>query len=392
MVAHRSPSDSQPDQPQRLRIGLFTETFLPKIDGVVNILQLLLRYLASEGHEAILFAPSGGPSEFAGFRVVPVNGITAPYYTELKFNFPRSDSFRTLHRFQPDLVHVLHPFVLGPFGMRMARRLGVPVLASYHTDIARYAAFYGQGFLTGFLRRYATYLHNQATLTVCPSSVLRDDLRRQGIRRVRWWRRGIDTDLFSAGPVDPKVREELTQGHPDDFLVLNVGRHAPEKGLFGLRDRLFPMEGLRLAFVGDGPSHAELRAWYAGTPTAFTGYRYGEDLVAAYRAADLFVFPSTTETFGLVALEAMACRLPVIAARRGGITDTVAHNHNGLLFDPENPGEIREQVRQMKDNRSLLQSFAEAGWQHALRQDWRSTMDQLVGFYRMALRQHGIFG
>ena len=392
MVAHGSPTESKTDEPLRLRIGLFTETFLPKIDGVVNVLQLLLRYLASEGHEAILFAPSGGPGEFAGFRVVPVNGITAPYYTELKFNFPRADSFRTLQQFRPDLVHVVHPFVLGPFGMRMARRLGVPVVASYHTDIARYAAFYGQGFLTGFLRRYATGLHNRATLTVCPSSVLRDDLRRQGIRRVRWWRRGIDTKLFSAGPVDPKVRAELTQGHPEDFLILNVGRHAPEKGLVELRDRLFPMQGVRLALVGDGPNHAELKAWYAGTPTTFTGYRYGEDLVAAYRAADLFVFPSTTETFGLVALEAMACGLPVIAARRGGITDTVAHGRNGLLFDPENPDEIRAQIKAMRDDRARLESFAEAGWQHARRQSWHSTMDQLVGYYRTALRQHRIFG
>lgn len=375
-----------------LRIGLFTETFLPKVDGVVNILQLMLRHLAAEGHHAILFAPAGGPSEFAGFPVLPVNGVTAPCYNELKLNYPMRTTYRRLARFQPDLVHTLHPFVLGPFAMRMGRRLQVPVVASYHTDIARYVSFYGQSALTNAIWAYERHLHNQATLTLCPSSVLRDDLRRQGFQRVRWWHRGIDTQFYAAGPADRAVREELTQGHPDDFLVLNVGRHAPEKGLFSLRDSLFPLAGVRLALVGAGPSHAALKEWYAGTPTVLTGYRFGDDLIAAYRAADAFVFPSTTETFGLVALEAMACRLPVIAARKGGITDSVRHMQTGLLFDPEIPAQIRDYVRDLRDDRALAHQLAGAGWHHAQSQSWQRTMDQLIGFYRTALRQHRIFG
>lgn len=374
-----------------LRVGLFTETFLPKVDGVVNILQLVLRHLAAKGHQAILFAPSGGPSEFAGFPVIGVPGIRAPYYSELKLNFPRRGTFHILQRFRPDLLHVLHPFVLGPFGMRIARRLHIPVVASFHTDLARYARFYGSGLMTNAIWAYERCLHNRATLTLCPSSILRDDLRRHGLRRVRWWRRGIDTQFYSQGPACPDVRMELTQGNPDDLLVLNVGRHAPEKGLFGLRDSLFPLEGVRLALVGDGPSHAELQAWYAGTPTVFTGYRFGQDLIATYRSADLFVFPSTTETFGLVALEAMACHLPVIAARKGGVQDTVVHNRNGLLFDPENPGQIRTYVQALRDDRARRQALAEAGWQHAQNQSWQRTMDQLIDFYHLALRQHRLF-
>ena len=375
----------------RLRIGLFTETFLPKVDGVVNILQLVLRYLASEGHQAILFAPPGSPPECAGFPVISVNGVTAPYYRELKLNYPTRETFRILKRFAPDLIHVVHPFALGPFGMRMARKLRVPVVASFHTDIARYARFYRTGHLTNAIWAYERFLHNCATLTLCPSRALRDDLRSHGFRRVRWWHRGIDTQFFSTGPVPPAVRRELTQGHPHELLVLNVGRHAPEKGLFELRDNLFPMAGVRLALVGDGPSHRELKAWYAGTPTVFTGYRYGADLINAYRAADVFVFPSTTETFGLVALEAMACRLPVIAARKGGITDSIRHGQTGLLFDPDRPDQIRLYVQALRDNRGQLDALAQSGWLHAQRQSWRRTMDQLVGYYRLALRQHRVF-
>ncbi len=375
-----------------LRIGLFTETFLPKVDGVVNILQLVLRHLAAKGHHALLFAPAGGPTEFAGFPVIPVNGVTVPYYSELKLNYPMRDTFRALSRFRPDLVHTLHPFVLGPFGMRMGRRLGIPVVASYHTDIARYVSFYGLSALRSAIWTYERHLHNQATLTLCPSSVMRDDLRHQGFQRVRWWHRGIDTQFYTAGPVDMEVRRELTQGHPHDFLVLNVGRHAPEKGLFGLRDNLFPLDGVRLALVGAGPSHEDLKQWYAGTPTVLTGYRYGDDLIAAYRAADAFVFPSTTETFGLVALEAMACRLPVIAARKGGVTNSVKHMRTGLLFDPATPGQIRDYVCRLRDDRALAHQLATTGWQHAQNQSWQRTMDQLIDFYRLALRQHRIFG
>lgn len=377
--------------PAPLRIGLFTETFLPKVDGVVNILQLVLRHLASEGHHTIVFAPAGSPEECLGFPVMSMNGVTLPFYRELKLNYPHADTFRVLRRFQPDLVHAVHPFFLGPFGMRMGRRLGVPVVASYHTDLARYATFYGGQALTGALWRYERFLHNRATLTLCPSNVLREDLRAQGIRRVRRWNRGIDTQFYSAGPADPAVRMELTAGNPHEFLILNVGRHAPEKGLFGLRDSLFPLDGVRLALVGDGPSHQALREWYADTPTVFTGYRYGSALIDAYRAADMFVFPSTTETFGLVALEAMACRLPVVAARKGGVTDTIDHDRNGLLFDPERPAQIREHVRRLRDHPDQRHTLAAAGWRHAQRQSWQKTMDQLVGFYRLAQRQHRIF-
>ena len=388
-MALSDESNIHPDKP--LRIGLFTETFLPKVDGVVNILQLMLRYLADRRHQAILFAPAGGPTEFSGIPVIGVNGITNPYYNELKLSFPTKDTFPILKRFRPDLIHTLHPFSLGPFGMQMARKLNIPAVASFHTDVARYARFYGSGFLTDGLWAYERHIHNQATLTLCPSSILRDDLRRHGFERVRWWHRGIDTQHFSEGPVNPSVREELTDGHPEELLILNVGRHAPEKGLFDRRDYLFPTPGVRLALVGDGPSHSELRSWYDGTPTVFTGYRFGAELIAAYRSADIFLFPSTTETFGLVALEAMACRLPVIAANKGGLTDSIKHQQTGLLFDPEEPAQIRNFVELLRDDGATRRRLADAGWKHAQNQSWQRTMDQLVGFYRTAMRLHKVF-
>jgi glycosyltransferase involved in cell wall biosynthesis len=229
-------------------------------------------------------------------------------------------------------------------------------------------------------------LHNQASVNLCPSTTVRSELRRQGFRRVRWWKRGIDTDLFTPGEAKPEVRNWLTDGHPDDFLVINVGRQAPEKQLELLRETLFPAQGVRLALIGDGPSHQRLRKVFADTPTVMTGYLRGQALVEAYRAADAFIFPSTTETFGLVALEAMACRLPVIAARTGGVLDTVIDGYNGLFYDPERPHEMRALIERLRDNPQLRNRLAENALAHARSRSWRATMDQLVDYYRAAVR------
>ncbi len=376
-----------------LRVAVFTETFLPKIDGIVSILTLMLRRLQELGHQAILFGPPGGPEEYAGAEIVGVGGPRFPFYPELRMNVPRPFVWRKLRDFRPDIVHVVNPIFLGPFGMLFARRLGVPTLASFHTDIARYAHHYGFGFGAPLLWRYMRAIHNAADVNLCPSTAIRQDLLAQGFRRVRWWKRGIDTDVFTPGPRDEAMRARLTGGHPDDFLVINVGRQSPEKGLKVLRDSIFPArgaqrdgQGVRLALIGGGPSHDDLREYFRDTPTTFPGYLRGDDLVAAYRAADAFIFPSTTETFGLVALEAMACRVPVIAARSGGVVDTVVDGYNGLFFDPNQPQQIGSLIRRLRDNPQERHEMAENALMHAQSRSWRATMDQLVDYYRTARR------
>jgi glycosyltransferase involved in cell wall biosynthesis len=372
--------------PERLKIAVFTETFLPKIDGIVSILCLMLQRLNELGHQVLLFGPPGGPAEYAGAEIVGVGGPRVPLYPELRINIPRRFVWEKVSAFKPDLVHVVNPFFLGPFGMSYARRLRVPVVASFHTDLARYAQAYGYGFVAPLLWRYMRTLHNRADLNLCPSTAIHADLRRQGFQRVRWWRRGIDTEQFTPGPADPDVRRQLSGGEPEKFLVVNVGRQAPEKRLHLLRDQLFPAENVRLALIGGGPSHEQLQRHFAGTPTVLPGYLRGQALVEAYRAADAFIFPSTTETFGLVALEAMACRVPVIAARTGGVLDTVQDGVNGFFFDPQQPQQMREQVLRLRDQPQLRQQLADNALRHARSRSWRATMDQLVGYYYTAQR------
>jgi glycosyltransferase involved in cell wall biosynthesis len=369
-----------------MKIALFTETFLPKLDGVVSILCLALQRLQHHQHQVLLFGPPGGPAEYAGAEIVGGGGPPLPFYPELRINIPRRGVWERLARFQPDLVHVVNPFFLGPFGLHYARRLGVPVLASFHTDIARYAQYYGGGFATPLLWAYLRLLHNRATLNLCPSTTVLKDLRTRGFRRVRWWHRGVDLARFSPGPPDSAMRARLSGGHPDELLVLYVGRHSPEKRLEILREPMAQLTGMRLALVGAGPSHEKLKELFQGTPTTFPGFLSGDDLVAAYRAADLFLFPSTTETFGLVALEAMACGAPVIAAKTGGVLDIVQDGINGLFFDPTQPAQIGQLVQRLRDDPTLRTTLAANALAHAQSRPWQSTMDQLIDYYHLARR------
>jgi glycosyltransferase involved in cell wall biosynthesis len=378
--------NSQFTIPHPLRIAVFTETFLPNIDGVVTILCLMLQRLEELGHKVILFGPPGGPPTYAGAEIVATGGPRLPFYPELRFNFPRRTTWEKLRAFQPDLVHAVNPVLLGPFGMAFARRLGIPVLASFHTHLPQYTAHYGAGWLAPLVWRYLRSLHNRAAVTLCSSSTLRGELRAHGFRRVRWWQRGVDTGRFSPGPVDPALRARLTDGHPADFLILNVGRQAPEKRLEVLRDQIFPNSGVRLALIGDGPSHEQLKRHYRGTPAVLPGYLRSQELVDAYRAADAFIFPSTTETFGLVALEAMACGLPVIAARTGGVLDTVVDGVNGFFYDPAQPTQMRPLVNHLRDDVVLRADLAAGALHHAQRCSWRATMDQLAEYYHRAIR------
>jgi glycosyltransferase involved in cell wall biosynthesis len=369
-----------------MKIAIFTETFLPKIDGVVTILCQVLERLQARGHQALLFGPPGGPREYAGAEIVGVGGPPLPFYPELRINIPRRFVWEKVQAFQPDLVHLAGPFFLGPFGLSYARRLGVPILASFHTHVPRYARYYGGGFIEPVLWAYLRAVHNQAQLNLCPSTETLKELRAHGFERVRWWQRGIDTERFSPGPRDAALRARLSGGHPDELLVLYVGRLSPEKRLELIRDPLFSVPGVRLAMVGGGPSAAQLQRHFRGTPTSFPGFLRGDDLVAAYRAADLFLFPSTTETFGLVALEAMACGTPVIAANTGGVLDIIRDQENGLLFDPANPGEIAGLVRRLQQEPGLHERLRERGLRHAHSRAWQATMDQLIDYYQMAVR------
>jgi len=370
-----------------MRIALFTETFLPKIDGVVNTLCHLLDHLKARGHESQLFAPAGGPDAYADTEVVGLKGMRFPWYRELTVLSPWARVGPQLEAFEPDLVHVLNPFFLGVAGLRWAARHDVPVVASYHTDVPGYLRRYGYGFLARPTWRYLRWLHDRAALNLCPSSVTLAELHREGFRNLELWTRGVDTEAFAPERRSDAWRQRLTNGDPEAPLLLYVGRLAPEKRVSWLRPMMEAVPGARLAIVGGGPSQLELERELSDTRTVFAGYLRGESLAAAYASADLFVFPSANETFGNVLLEAAASGLPSVAPRSGGVVDIVDDGETGRLVDPDDVKAFTSTVSTLVRDRAAARRMGEMARRRARERTWPAVLDGLLESYASRLRR-----
>ncbi|MCR9141971.1 MAG: glycosyltransferase family 1 protein [bacterium] len=365
-----------------MKIAYFTETFLPKVDGVVNTLCNLLDYLPERGHESLLFAPAGGPDRFAETRVMQMPGSPFPLYPEIKLVSPFTDVTEELYRYRPDVVHLLHPIALGFSGLRAAKALGIPVVMSYHTDLVAYARYFGFGALSQLVVRIERWIHNQADLNLCPSGPTLRELAGYGFERLKVWTRGVDTQRFSPARRDREMRMRLSGGETDKPLLLFVGRVSHEKRVHWLRSLIERVPGARLAIVGDGPARSEMEQLFAGTPTVFTGILRGEELARAYASADAFCFPSASETLGNVVLEAMASGLPVVAAGAGGPLDLIEHGRTGLLFDPNSEAAFADAVQKLVASGDFIRrAYSRAGREYAESRSWAAVHDRLLDDY-----------
>lgn len=364
-----------------MKIALFTETFLPKIDGIVTRLCYTVEYLQRFGHQVLIFCPEGGLTEYKGAEICGIEGFPLPLYPELKMAIPRPMIGEKLTQFQPDIIHVVNPAVLGLGGIYYGKKLAIPLLASYHTHLPKYLQHYGLGLLEPVLWELLKGIHNQAHLNLCTSTAMVEELINHGIIHVDLWQRGVDTELYQPDLASLEMRNHLSQNHPDDPLLLYVGRLGAEKEIEQIKPILAAIPKARLALVGDGPHRENLQQYFADTPTHFVGYLRGKTLAEAYSSADAFIFPSRTETLGLVLLEAMAAGTPVIAARSGGIPDIVTDGVNGYLFDPQDEqGAIKATQRLLAhpEERDTLRRQAR---QEAERWGWGAATQQLYRYY-----------
>jgi len=369
-----------------MRIALFTETFLPKVDGIVTRLSHTIDHLQRNGDSVLVIAPEGGITEYKGAKVYGVTGFPLPLYPELKMALPRPAIGYELEKFQPHIIHVVNPAVLGLAGIFHSKLHNIPLVASYHTHLPQYLHHYGLGMLEGFLWELLKAGHNQAALNLCTSTVMMEELTSHGIERVNLWQRGVDTELFHPDLASEEMRSRLSQNHPESHLLLYVGRLGAEKEIERIKPILEAIPAARLALVGDGPHRQALEKHFAGTNTNFVGYLTGRDLGSAFASADAFIFPSRTETLGLVLLEAMAAGCPVVAARSGGIPDIVTDGVNGYLFEPEADiqSAITATVRllEQKQEREIIRQNARL---EAELWGWASATRQLQDYYQKVL-------
>jgi phosphatidylinositol alpha 1,6-mannosyltransferase len=319
-----------------LRLAIASDTWAPQLNGVTRTLGRLVTEARRRGVDVRIFAPHdpasrGGDSGLTSFPSRPFWA-----YPQLRMAWPGGAALvKHWQVWRPDLVHAATPFGVGLAARAAARSLGIPFVTSYHTSLSQYAAFYHLGFLTNPGWAYLRWFHNSGLRTWCPSAAIADDLRHRGFRETAVWSRGVDASAFSPAWRSRAFREE--HGVRDaDLLVAYVGRIAREKGIDTLIEGVRCAVGkaevpMRLMMVGDGPYEAAARA-AAPPSTIFTGTLSGHALSTAFASADVFVFPSLTDTFGNVVLEAMASGVPVVGADCA-VTRELLAGGAGLLFD-----------------------------------------------------------
>jgi glycosyltransferase involved in cell wall biosynthesis len=376
-----------------MRIALFTETFLPKIDGIVTTLCETVRHLRALGHDVLVFAPDGGPSDFEGARILGMKGHAFALYPELRLSLPRASMRRQIQEFQPDLLHVADPTLLGIAALYYGGGahggvLHLPLVISYHTDLPAYLHYYKLGFLERYIWRWMRIRHNRATLNLCTALAMMDQLRQHGIPRVALWPGGVDTARFHPGRRSDAMRARLTGGHPESPLLVYVGRLSAEKDIERLRPILQALPGARLALVGDGPHHKALEEHFAGLPVYIAGFMRGDELAAAYASSDVFVMPSRTETLGLVVLEAMSSGLPVVGANAGGVPEMIADGETGSLFDTE--AEAIAAIRAYLDCPEKRRATGLAARAYAAEHSWKPATLTLLEHYRTACAEQNV--
>lgn len=372
-----------------LRIAFFAEVFLPKIDGVVTRLCHTFKHLVRFGHEVLVIAPEGGLSEYEGARIHGVKGFSFPLYPDIKLAIPRPSIGRALEEFQPDLIHAIHPVVLGASAFHYSKRYGVPLVVSYHAQLDKYLHYYGFGRFEPLFWKGTRSAYNVSDLALATSQAMVDLLRQQGLKRVELWQKGVDTETFTPDKATREMRERLTQGHPEEKLMIYIGRLSAEKDIEACRPVLQAIPGLRLALVGDGPHREKLKEYFAGTPTYFPGFLKGNDLAAAYASADIFFMASRTETLGLVVLEAMAAGCAVVAADEGGIPDIVRDGVTGHLFKHGDQQTAIAAVRKLITDDAHREHMRREARLDAEKWSWAAATHQLEGLYHDVLaREH----
>lgn len=367
----------------RVRIAYVLETWLPSTDGIVTRLTATISELVERGHEVLVIAPGatrrrGGAPELAGVTVRTVPSVGSRFiYGGQRWGLPLPRVARLIHQFDPAVVHVVNPAWLGIAGVVAARRQRRPLVASYHTDLTQHAPHYHLGWLNPLIWALLRSLHHAATINLATSEAAIRNLEAHGIPGVRLWPRGVDLQLFQS-------RTHRTAVPHTRPVALYVGRLAGEKGLDRLTPLADPDSGVDLVLVGDGPQRSELMHRFRSSTVTFPGVLHGLSLAEAYRRADVFVFPSTTETLGLVLLEALACGLPVVAADSPASRELLAGCPAARLYPADRPGQILALTRELTAA-APDRSLADAARRQVLPWTWERATTTLLTFYDNAI-------
>jgi glycosyltransferase involved in cell wall biosynthesis len=371
-----------------MKVACFTESLPPLVDGVSHTLSYLRRTLDAEKVDYRFFSPFLPADEDWADRVVHVLSVPFPLYTKYRISLPAFHDLRhLLRRFAPDIIHICSPFFLGLSAYRYAAEAGIPVVNSFHTRFVSYLKYYGLGYLERYGWRYLRWFYNRGDICFVPSRATIRELEGRGFSNLRLWERGIDPSRFSPAFADRSLKNNWS---PDgDPVALFVGRLVKEKDVETLLEahnilikRKIPY---KLVFVGDGPLRGQIER---DAPDAYlAGHLRDDRLSRAYASADIFVFPSTTESFGNVVLEAAASGLPVIGASEGGVGDLIRDGETGFLTTPNDAGDLALKMEALLTNETLRNAMAVAAMEFASQKDWNRINRALLENYETLIKE-----
>ena len=370
-----------------MRVALVTESFLPNINGVTNSVLRVLEHLSASGNQALVIAPAceNMPSEYAGHPVKSVPVIPTQNFlpTGMPMGLPQKRVQHLIDGFTPDVIHLASPFALGSYANKVAKRLNIPTVSIYQTDLGGFAKQYGFGIAQNSLQKILYKIHSQTDRTLAPSTSACLDLHMAGVPEVYLWRRGVNTELFNPSKRSAALRDLWKNGDSNKIIVGFVGRLAQEKRVIDLK-ALESNPNVQLVIVGDGPHRRKLEQQL---PSAlFVGFKSGEELAQIYASFDLFIHPGPNETFCQAVQEALASGVPAIVPRTGGPADLVAQGRTGYVIDISDGEELNRTVNH-HHARSDRKQMRIAARDSVSKRTWGRINNELEDHYQGVINQ-----
>ena len=375
-----------------LRIAVVTETWPPEVNGVAMTLAKLVQGLSHRNHDVQLIRPrqtkTDSPMSDASLEEVLMRGMPIPRYPELKLGLPSKKTLvKTWTLRRPDVVHIATEGPLGWSALQAAKVLKLPVTSDFRTNFQSYSKHYGVGWLRKPIVAYLRKFHNATACTMVPTRELMRTLSQNGFANLKVVSRGVDTKLFNISKRDSSLRSSW--GATDDTKVLiSVGRMAPEKNLDQVLKTYEALkvtgQAFKLVMVGDGPLKEQFQKRYP--EIIFPGMLSQSNLATYYASSDLFIFPSQTETFGNVTLEALASGIPVLAFDCAAARDWVQTGVNGWLIAENNPEGFAAQAVTVFKSKDLLDQITQSTRQQVVQLDWDQIAEQVESVFWDAIR------
>ena len=373
-----------------MRVAIVTESFLPHVNGVTNSVLRILEYLQSANHQALVIAPSAEdmPTSYAGH---PVRSTTALALQNIlpvgmPMGLPQKRLEHLIDGFAPDVIHLASPFALGNYAAKIGKKLGIPTLSVYQTDLGGFAKQYGFGGAEKSLQKILYRIHAQTDRTLAPSTSACLDLHLADVPNVYLWRRGVNGELFNPSKRNRQLRDQWRNHDQNKLIVGFVGRLAQEKRVSDLA-AIASDPNLQLVIVGEGPHRKKL---VQQLPNAiFLGFKSGEELAEIYASFDLFIHPGPRETFCQAVQEALASGIPCIVPTTGGPADLVTNGRTGYVVNTSDENELRK-IIQLHHARLDRKQMRIAARDSVSSRTWSSINKELINHYQELINNKSI--